>query len=180
MKKILSLLTIALLFFVANAAAQSRSLKYDFTDAHKYSDNMTMTCIVRLDGALLPDCELAAFDAEGELRGAMLSDTDDEGRIYLTVQGDTADEPIAFRVVYGAGHDVPCFVSATFRKSGIVGSYGSPYVIDISAEASIADVARLVDALRSGTASKAVHDTNADDCLSSDDVSALADKVLKR
>lgn len=180
MKKILTFISLSFSLFALSATAQSRSLKYDSTDFNKYSDNMTMTCVVRLDGTPLLDCEVAAFDAEGELRGAMLSDADDEGRMYLAVQGDTADEPIAFRVVYATDTDVPCFVTTVFRKGAIAGTYNDPFVIDVSAEVSITDVTHLVDALCSGTASRAVHDINTDGILDTTDVTALADMVLQR
>lgn len=133
---LLKRLTGILLCLLVAVAASARSLYYDWTDLHKYQSSMGITCLVKLNGTVLHNCEVAAFDSKDELRGSILSSDDDAngGLCFLTVKGEGYGEVLHFRVVYGPDDENRIIRDAaetvSFR-SGIIGKPFDPIIINI-------------------------------------------------
>ena len=129
---ILSLLAVSISVF----AASVRTLYYNWTDMHKYNGTMTVMARVMLNGAILSDCELAAFDDTDELRGAALSNPDDNGIIFLTIQGDNKGAPLHFRVVHGSDDDNRIIsdseTTLTFVADQMLGTYDQPQLFIVT------------------------------------------------
>lgn len=125
-----------LLFCACAMAASGRSLYYSWTDMHKYNGTMTVMARVMQNGSLLADCELAAFDANGELRGSALSHPNDGGIIYLTIQGDNKGAELHFRVVHGSDDENRIITDANetivFVADQTMGTYSAPQLFTIT------------------------------------------------
>ncbi len=137
MRKLFVLLLL-LGLLLASYAQSSRTQYFTGTDLTKYSDNMGITCVVKLNGVTVADCELAAFDSNGELRGSALSDPSDGGIIYLTIQGEGRTEVLHFKVVTGTSTVNTINETYTFAANAMVGTYDSPY--EFTFDSSVGDV----------------------------------------
>lgn len=129
-------LTGILLCLLVAVAASARGLYYDWTDLHKYQSSMGIMCIVKLNGTVLHDCEVAAFDSKDELRGSILSADDDAngGLCFLTVKGEGYGETLHFRVVYGPDNENRIIRDAAETvsfSSGVIGRPSDPIIINI-------------------------------------------------
>lgn len=128
--------TILLFLLLCTLALSARSLYYNWTDMHKYNGTMTVMARVMQNGSPLLDCELAAFDANDELRGSALSHPDDNGIIFLTIQGDNRGAELHFRVVHGTDDENRTITDANetliFVADQMLGTYTSPQEFTIT------------------------------------------------
>lgn len=176
-------------------ANTGRTQYFTNTDLNEYSDNMTITCRVMENGSIVKNCEVAAFDSKGELRGSALSDPDDGGIIYLTIQGEGSSEPLSFRVVYGSDDSNRKIAAAsetyTFKVNAIVGTYSEPFVftlsdkplnqkgdVNLDGKVDIADVSALISMILGKTAKTSTSDVNGDGKLNITDISTLVKIIL--
>lgn len=112
-----------------------RPLVFDYTDLHKYPDNMSFTCVVEENGQRILDCEVAAFDENGELRGSYYSN--DQGIVFLMVQGERDLGVLHFKVVTGDGDDKSEFTirdineTYSFHYNDILGNPLNPFVFTV-------------------------------------------------
>lgn len=108
--------------------------KYEPCDPHKYQGNMTLIAIVKQQGQIVADCEVAVFSSSGECRASSFSVSEDGHLVYLVIQGEGAGEPLTFRVVYN-GIEGPVDVAATetytYMNDAMVGTFASPFVLNI-------------------------------------------------
>ena len=180
-----------LLFCACAMAAGVRSLYFSGTDMHKYNGTMTVMARVTQNGSVLADCELAAFDASGELRGSAVSHPDDGGIIFLTIQGDTSGAELHFLVVHGSDGENRIITDANetlvFVVDQTLGSYTSPQAFSITTvlkgdangdgEVNIADVGAVINAILNGD-DFTLGDVNDDDEVNIADVGAIIDQIL--
>ena len=190
--------TLLLLFCIAVFATSQRTLYFDWTDMHKYNGTMTVMARVLQNGQPLLNCELAAFDADNELRGSALSHPDDGGIIFLTIQGDNAGAQLHFRVVHGSDDENRTITDANetfvFRADQMLGTYAEPQVFTITTllrgdvnrdgQISIADVTALVniilgkDNVQPYVYDHLAADVNTDSSISIADVTSLVNIIL--
>lgn len=127
----------ALLFILALCCEANavRPLVFDYTDLHKYPDNMSFTCVVEENGQRILDCEVAAFDENDELRGSYYSN--EQGIVYLMVQGERSLGVLHFKVVTGEGDDKSTFTirdineTYNFHYNDILGDAVNPFVFTV-------------------------------------------------
>lgn len=126
------------LFFILALCCEAnavRPLVFDYTDLHKYPDNMSFTCVVEENGQRILDCEVAAFDENDELRGSYYSN--EQGIIYLMVQGERSLGVLHFKVVTGEGDDKSTFTirdineTYNFHYNDILGDAVNPFVFTV-------------------------------------------------
>lgn len=158
LKKGIAVLLAVFAHMLPMCAQGQRATSFGEVNTGKYSDNMTMTCKVMKGGKILLDCELAAFDAQGNLRGKAMSEPTDGGIIYLTVQGDTDKGKLHFQVADDNLQVLDVQETLDFQVNGRFGTYGKPYlfiaIVDLKGDVdgngvvTIRDLAYLVDILR--------------------------------
>jgi len=135
MKLILNFLAVLLCLFVPQQIVAQRTLYFDDVDENRYPDNMSFTCVVEENGSRILDCEVAAFDQDGVLRGSYYSDP--TGVVFLMVQGEANEGVIHFKVVTGSGTDEDPYVirdineTYNFFLNDIKGEYFDPYVFTV-------------------------------------------------
>lgn len=95
---------------------------------------MTMIAVVKQDGTVLTDCQVAVLDKNGECRACTNSSVKEGGLFFLTIQGEGEGEILTFHVIYQAGNrlvDVVANERYTYVNDRIEGSFESPYVLTI-------------------------------------------------
>lgn len=105
-------------------------------DTARYDGTMTITAAIECEGHRLSNCELAAFDANGDLCGDKFThDEDDRHLIYLVVHADH-EQAIAFRVAItdAEGNVTEYQLSTTipFEDGAALGTTAQPVVFDLT------------------------------------------------
>lgn len=196
--KLKRLCWLVLIFLSASHVwGDGRSLYYDWADTHKYQGTMMCTAIVKLNGQVLKNVELAAFDSKDELRGSVLSQdgTGEDGRCYLVIQGEGNKEVLHFRVVYGPDDDKRIIADANesfvFGMDKAIGTYYSPFIFNITSFipgdvdgnglVSIRDIAVLIDQLNHpSTINLERSDVDGNGVVNKGDVTALQHILLTK
>jgi len=156
---------------VQNVYSADRTNYYQ-PDYNKYSETMTMVCIVVKNGQQVTDCELAAFVGD-EVRASSISLPAQGGRIFLSVQGQAPGEALTFKVVTGTA-SAPVIKegfppqSVTFLSNARLGSYDNPIVINLTSydldhngEVTMRDVAEMIQLIKSGDTTYVLSDVQA-------------------
>lgn len=139
-----------LLLALGQQALAQRTLYFDDLDLSPYPDNMSFTCCVEENGRRILDCEVAAFDQDGNLRGSYYSDPN--GIVFLMVQGKANEGVIHFKVVTGYGTDEDPYVIRDINEiyhfflNDILGEYLDPYVFTVGDVVSATPTAQLNEA----------------------------------
>jgi len=94
-----------------------------------WQGNMTITCQVVLNGQVLKSGSVVAAYYDDEIRGKFT--IDNEGMAYLTVGGTPQSVPLHFKV-YTGGRIIEVDQGMQFIWWGEVGSYGDPYIINLT------------------------------------------------
>ena len=181
---------LTLLLMAVSSAWGQRSYYYPKPNLNTYNDNMTVVCIVQKGGVTVTDCELAAFDANGVLRGREISDTDDRGVIYLTIQGEGRTDQLHFIAVTGAGVLNAIKETITFQANAVLGTDEDPYVFTIEGDlkgdingdgfVNIVDLAILIDMLQGKLPTTSAADVNADSKYDMDDILILNNLIINK
>lgn len=118
------------------------SLHYQPVDIHTYSGNMIMTAVVMNGSEPVADAEVGVF-AGGECRAAARM-TDD--RYFLTIPGD---EQVALQFrVWVDGREYQPDQSVNYMEDATIGTYASPYVIQIGSVTDLVEVEAESDGVR--------------------------------
>lgn len=171
-------------------AQSSRSSSFGEVDLNKYSDNMTVICQVKQGSTIVSDCELAAFDDKGELRGKVFSHPEADGLIFLTIQGEgNGVTPLQFKVAMGNGNIVDIKETLAFSANQVLGTMEAPQIFTPSGQikgdvngdgdVTIADLAKLIDIILNKTPSSAA-DIDGNGKVDLADVMALRKLILKQ
>ena len=102
-------------------------------DEHRFPDNMNMIAVVKKDGLLIENAEVAAF-VNDECRGAV---TFIDGYYFLSILGSSNDDlysPVEIRV-YVDGEEYTNVDTRQFISDGMIGDLDNPYVLDLDATA---------------------------------------------
>ncbi|MCR4916174.1 MAG: dockerin type I repeat-containing protein [Prevotella sp.] len=100
---------------------------FDFVDSHAYSNNMSITAVVKKDGATLSDALVAVYASDG-IRGKDVADPEQGNLVFLTVYGE-GSTPLVFKV-YTGGQIYVVDQGLNFESNGTVGM-DDPYVITL-------------------------------------------------
>lgn len=122
---------------VKSEVSDSPEKKYEPCDPYKYQSNMTMIAVVKQQGVVLADCEVAVLDSQGECRASSFSVSEDGHLVYLVIQGEGAGEALTFRVVYNGAEgpvDVAATETYTYMSDAMVGTFAAPFVLNIPAD----------------------------------------------
>lgn len=106
---------------------------YEPVDEHRFPDNMNMIAVVKKDGLLIENAEVAAF-VNDECRGAV---TFIDGYYFLSILGSSNDDlysPVEIRV-YVDGKEYTNVDTRQFISDGMIGDLDNPYVLDLDATA---------------------------------------------
>lgn len=120
----------------AKAPATKAGGHFGEYDTARYDGTMTITAAIECEGHRLSNCELAAFDANGDLCGDKFThDEDDRRLIYLVVHADH-QQAIAFRVAItdAEGNVTEYQLSTTipFEDGAALGTTAAPVVFDLT------------------------------------------------
>lgn len=171
-------------------AQSARRSSFGEVDLNKYSDNMTVTCLVKQGTTTVDDCELAAFDDKGELRGKVFSHPEAGGFIFLTIQGEgNGATLLRFKAATGNGNIVDINETLTFSANQVVGTMEAPQVFTLSGQirgdvngdgdVSIADLTKLIDIVLNKIPSSAA-DIDGNGKVDLADVMALRKLLLRQ
>ncbi len=148
-----------------------------------YSNSMTITCIAKMGALQLKDCEIAAFDKDGQCRGSQLSSIDQDGYVYLMVYG-VASETLHFKIVTSEGQVLDCKETLSFKVDDEVGNLMEPFVFNVDlhdvnkdGKQSIADLVAIIHMLNNGD--RTPYDVKAAD-LDGDGILTAKDLLLYR
>lgn len=109
-----------------------RTMSYEPVDEHLYPDNMNMIAVVKKDGSLVEDAEVAAF-VNGECRGAV---DYNNGYYFLTVLGSSSEDlNETVEIIVRIGGEEYAVASQPFVSDAFYGSLDEPYVLDVDATA---------------------------------------------
>ena len=104
---------------------------YDYSD---YTETMTMTAAVEMNGKRIGNFRLAAYDDNGVVRGFKKSHDEDSGHlIYMVVHGDGL-ATIRFKVLMGdpdSPEEVECEENIPFTDGQSMGTAANPFIFHI-------------------------------------------------
>lgn len=171
-------------------AQSNRSSSFGEVDLSKYSDNMTVLCQVKQGSNIVIDCELAAFDDKGELRGKVFSHPEANGLIFLTIQGEgNGATQLHFKVALGNGNTMDIKEVLVFSANQVVGSIETPQTFTASGQikgdvngdgdVTIADLSDLIQIILDKIPSE-VADIDGNGKIDLADVMALRKLILKQ
>lgn len=178
----MALLLFAMTGFTPCSAQENRTNHF-VPEMPDFSNSMTITCIAKMGDLLLKDCEIAAFDKDGQCRGSQLSSIDQNGKIYLMVYG-VASETLHFKLVNSEGQIFDCKETLTFAVDEVVGDLLEPFVFNVDlhdvnkdGKQSIADLVAIIHMLNNGD--RTPYDVKAAD-LDGDGILTAKDLLLYR
>lgn len=121
------------LLFVGSAGLQAQTDPFPDVDDSEYSNNMTLTGYVRLDGAVLgQDAVVAVYDGDVIRGKASPTDTDHNTDIlFITICGELDGQALHFKVFTG-GRVLETDQGLTYANDVAAGSIGKPYYIDLT------------------------------------------------
>ena len=110
--------------------SMAASSYYTPADEHLFPDNMNMIAVVKKDGMLIENAEVAAF-VGNECRGAVECNN---GYYFLTVLGSsTDDQDVAVEIRVRINGEEYTVASQAFISDAFYGTLDEPYVLDVDA-----------------------------------------------
>lgn len=186
MRNYLGILLLVVCYGLAGRAQTGRTSAFGEVDLHRWNDNMSLICQVKKGGAIVSNCELAAFDNQGELRGKAFSHPDLNGLIYLTIQGEGSGVPIHFQAAIEGMGIVDVEESITFSATLVPEEVTTLTIASLlrgdvngDGEVSIADMVRLVHLLLNKV-SAPEGDVDGNGKVDLGDVDALRELLLEK
>ena len=109
---------------------------FDFVNSHTYSNNMSITAVVKKDGKTISNALVAVYASDG-IRGKDITDPTQQNMVFLTVYGE-GSTPLFFKV-YTGGQIYVVDQGLNFEGNGTVGM-SDPYVITLKNPVILGDV----------------------------------------
>lgn len=187
----LALLVLLWLAPLLTLSAQGvRPSSFGEVDFARWTDNMSVTCCVKQGGEMLTGIEVAAFDAQGNLRGKATADPANGGLIFLMVQGEVESSELHFQMANASGQIFDLVETFPFQMNERIGRADNPFCftvkttvrgdVDTNGLLTLRDLTMLIHQLRTNPAQGGPGDLDGNGRLTKLDVMILRELLLGR